>query len=99
MLFLCTKDARLNIILDDKWNVTTYSGAEFAMESNEWKNGLFTYCLLFGLHNGSADLDKDGKIMLSELQLYTTDRVTQLSKGKQTPTTRIQNIQLDYQIW
>ena len=79
--------------------ISSAGGAEFAMESNEWKNGLFTYCLLFGLRNGSADLDKDGKIMLSELQLYTTDRVTQLSKGKQTPTTRIQNIQLDYQIW
>jgi WD40 repeat protein len=79
--------------------ITSAGGAEFAMESNEWKNGLFTYCLLSGMRNYAADLNQDGKIMLSELQLYTTDRVTQLSKGKQTPTTRIQNLTLDYQIW
>jgi WD40 repeat protein len=79
--------------------ITSAGGAEFAMESNEWKNGLFTFCLLSGLRNYSADLNQDGKIMLSELQLYTTDRVTQLSKGKQTPTTRIQNLSMDYQVW
>jgi len=79
--------------------ISSAGGAEFAMESSSWKNGLFTYVLLFGLRNKTADLDKDGKIMLSELQIYVTDRVTQLSHGKQVPTSRIQNIALDYQIW
>jgi WD40 repeat protein len=79
--------------------ITSTGGAEFAMESSEWKNGLFTFCMLSGLRNFSADLNQDGKIMLSELQLYTTDKVTQLSRGKQTPTTRIQNLSLDYRVW
>ncbi len=79
--------------------MSSAGGAEFAMESNDWKNGLFTYSLLFGLRNNTADLNEDGIIMLSELQIYVTERVTQLSRGKQTPTARIQNIELDYRIW
>lgn len=79
--------------------LSSAGGAEFAMESNDWKNGLFTYSLLFGLRNNGADLNGDGKVMLSELQIYVTDRVTELSHGKQTPTTRIQNLALDYRIW
>ncbi|HYG52699.1 MAG TPA: caspase family protein, partial [Flavobacteriales bacterium] len=79
--------------------ISSAGGAEFAMESDQWKNGLFTYCLLFGLRNNGADLNQDGSIMLSELQLYVTDRVSQLSAGRQVPTTRIQNISLDYRVW
>ncbi|MCB9188011.1 MAG: caspase family protein [Flavobacteriales bacterium] len=79
--------------------LSSAGGAEFAMESSEWKNGLFTYSLLFGLRNGSADLNEDGQIMLSELQIYVSDMVTKLSHGKQTPTARIQNQELDYPIW
>ncbi len=79
--------------------LSSAGGAEFAMESSEWKNGLFTYSLLFGLRNETADLDKDGKIMLSELQIYVSEMVTKLSHGKQTPTARIQNQELDYVIW
>ncbi len=79
--------------------ISSAGGAEFAMESDEWKNGLFTYCLLSGLRNETADLNEDGKIMLSELQLYVTEKVAKLSHGKQVPTSRIQNIALDYQIW
>jgi WD40 repeat protein len=79
--------------------ISSAGGAEYAMESDQWKNGLFTYCLLFGLRNDGADLNQDGSIMLSELQLYVTDRVSQLSGGRQVPTTRIQNISLDYRVW
>ncbi|MCB9195922.1 MAG: caspase family protein [Flavobacteriales bacterium] len=79
--------------------LSSAGGAEYAMESSDWKNGLFTYSLLFGLRNGGADLNADGVIMLSELQIYVSDMVTKLSHGKQTPTARIQNIELDYPIW
>ncbi|UKN03644.1 caspase family protein [Paracrocinitomix mangrovi] len=79
--------------------ISSAGGAEFAMESDEWKNGLFTYCLLDGLKSGEADLDKDGNVMLMELQEYVVDRVTKLSKGKQVPNTRIKNLELDFRIW
>ncbi len=79
--------------------ISSAGGAEFAMESDEWKNGLFTYCLLKGLKNGTADLDGDGKIMLLELQEYVVERVTTLSHGKQIPNSRIQNMELDFRVW
>lgn len=79
--------------------ISSAGGAEFAMESEEWKNGLFTYCMLNGLKNRTADLDGDGKIMLLELQEYVVSKVTALSHGKQIPNARMQNIELDFRIW
>ena len=79
--------------------ISSAGGMEFAMESGEWKNGLFTYCLLKGLKSGEADMNREGKIMLSELQEYVGKHVTRLSKGKQKPTSRAENIHLDYPIW
>lgn len=79
--------------------LSSAGGTEFALESDEWKNGLFSYCLLSGLRNNFADLNKDGEIYLSELQNYVVGKVKALSKGKQIPNTRIQNIELDFRIW
>jgi WD40 repeat protein len=79
--------------------ISSAGGAEFAMESDKWKNGLFTYCLLLGLKNGNADMNKDGAIMLLELQAYVVAKVTVLSHGKQVPNTRIKNMELDFRLW
>jgi WD40 repeat protein len=79
--------------------ISSAGGVEFAMESDEWKNGLFTYCLLSGLKNRTADLNNDGIIMLSEMQEYVVNKVTALSHGKQVPNSRIQNLELDFPIW
>lgn len=79
--------------------ISSAGGVEFAMESDEWKNGLFTYCMLMGIRSGKADLNNDGKIHLSELQYYVIDRVSKLSQGKQVPNTRMANISNDYVIW
>jgi hypothetical protein len=69
------------------------------MESDTWRNGLFTYCLLNGLQNKTADLNGDGSIMLLEMQEYIVTKVTSLSNGKQVPNTRIQNLELDFRVW
>lgn len=79
--------------------ISSSGGAEYAMESADWKNGLFTYCLLSGLKSKTADLNKDGKILISELQMYVQQMVGQLSHGKQMPSSRFENISLDYVIW
>lgn len=79
--------------------VSSAGGAEYAMESAEWKNGLFTYCMLHGLKDKAADENKDGKIMLSELQNYLRTEVTKLSNGAQQPTSRIENLSMDFRIW
>jgi len=79
--------------------ISSAGGAEYAMESSEWKNGLFTYCMLMGIKNGKADLNQDGTINLIELQTYVTEKVKALSHGKQIPNSRIQNLELDFRIW
>jgi hypothetical protein len=80
--------------------ISSAGGAEYAMEKGgKYKNGLFTYCLKLSMDEGIADLNGDGKIMLSELQIKVPELVHDLSGGKQNPNTRMQNIALDYQIW
>lgn len=79
--------------------ISSAGGAEYAMESDQWKNGLFTYCLLHGLKDKAADANGDGQIMLSELQNYLRKEVTTLSNGAQQPTSRIENLSMDFRIW
>lgn len=79
--------------------ISSAGGMEFAMESEAWKNGLFTYTVLYGIQSGKADLDQNGEIWLSELQRFVSAEVTQLSKGKQQPTSRIENLTTDFRIW
>lgn len=79
--------------------ISSAGGAEYAMESAEWKNGLFTYCLLSSLKEQHSDLDNNGNVHLSELQEYVTGTVKQLSQGKQVPTCRMENLSLDYHVW
>lgn len=79
--------------------ISSAGGAEYAMESSTWKNGLFTYCLLHGISSGKADKNNDGKTMLSELQNFVQEEVAKMSNGKQKPTSRIENLSLDYPIW
>ncbi|SNR63002.1 Caspase domain-containing protein [Lutibacter agarilyticus] len=79
--------------------ISSAGGMEFAYEGEKWQNGLFTYCMLNGISTQKADLNNDGEIMLSELQAYVGEQVLQLSNGKQQPTSRIENISVDYRVW
>lgn len=79
--------------------ISSAGGMEYAIESSKWKNGLFTYSLINGIKSKDADLNKDKNISLKELQQYVGEQVNKLSKGKQKPTTRIENRAIDYRIW
>lgn len=71
--------------------ISAAGGNEFALESKEWNNGVFTYSLLKGLQNNDADLDKDKIIRIGELKAYVVDKVSELTGGRQTPTARKEN--------
>jgi hypothetical protein len=79
--------------------ISAAGGMEFALEGAEWKNGVFTYCLLSGLKNKKADLNQDGKVMLSELQKYLKEQVPKVTNGRQQPTSRVENLSVDFRIW
>lgn len=79
--------------------ISSAGGAEYAIEGTEWNNGLFTYALINGLIKKKADLNGDKKVMMSELQKYIFKRVSELSKGKQLPTSRVENLKSNFRIW
>lgn len=79
--------------------ISSASGVEFAIEGEKWDNSVFTYCLLKGLAEMEADLDKDGSIMISELQQYLAQEVSRITNGGQRPTMRIENIANDWRVW
>ncbi|MBP7335879.1 caspase family protein [Niveispirillum sp.] len=60
------------------------SGKELSVEDSRWANGAFTEALLEGL-SGKAEVDGTPGITLSELDLWLTKRVKELTDGQQHP--------------
>lgn len=78
-------------------HVIAASGAqEFALESSEWGNGVFTASVLHGLQSGEADLNGDSAIRVDELRRYVSERVSMLTENQQVPTSRRANLALDF---
>ena len=63
------------------------TGKEWAIELQDQQHGAFTQALLEGLRDGRADLTLDGIVHLRELDHYLSERVKELTKGRQHPTT------------
>lgn len=74
--------------------ISSAGGAEYAIESDEWQNGLFTYVFLQGLSNKA-----NREVYLSEIKKYVNQQVKILSNGKQIPSAREENINSDYIIF
>jgi len=62
------------------------TGKQVSLENREWNNGAFTKALVEGL-GGAADYTRKGKITINSLDLYLAERVKELTRGRQTPTT------------
>ncbi|MBI5893761.1 MAG: caspase family protein, partial [Deltaproteobacteria bacterium] len=65
---------------------TSSRGKELSQESDKWKHGAFTYALIEGI-KGKADLIKDNKISMKELDTYVSETVPQITNGAQHPIT------------
>jgi TPR repeat protein len=61
-------------------------GAEFALESEKWNNGVFTAALIEALRDKKADANGDGRVGVAELRSYLADRVPKLTGGAQKPS-------------
>lgn len=79
--------------------ISSASGNEYALEGEQWHNGVFTYALLNGLKNRAADLNKDGIVTVSELQTYVIEQVRMLTEGGQNPTVRRENLDYDFAVF
>jgi WD40 repeat protein len=62
------------------------TGRQYALENVEWGNGAFTKGVVEGIR-GKADYKSTGRITVNMLDLYVSERVKELTKGQQTPTT------------
>ncbi len=79
--------------------ISAAAGDSYAMESDEWQNGVFTYSILQGLQSGNADANQNGEITVSELRDYVSQSVQDLTNGLQKPTMRQENVEFDYRVW
>jgi uncharacterized caspase-like protein len=61
-------------------------GAEFALESAQWNNGVFTASIIEALREKKADLNEDDRVSVGELRNYLAQRVSELTKGAQKPS-------------
>ncbi|MFM9943596.1 MAG: caspase family protein [Bacteroidia bacterium] len=79
--------------------ISAAGGKEYALESDKWNNGVFTYCVLNGLKSTTTDKNADGKISVTELKNYVSAEVQVLTAGRQKPTSRKENLDNDWGIW
>jgi hypothetical protein len=79
--------------------ISSASGNEYALEGEQWSNGVFTYALLNGLRNSRADANQDRTITVSELQAFVIDEVRTLTAGGQNPTVRRENLDYDFVVY
>jgi WD40 repeat protein len=89
-------DLRIN---NGSTTISAASGIDVAYENPKWKNGAFSFALLQGVNTKSADSNKDGIIMLSELQAFLNVEVPKITNGLQKPTSRTENLVYDFPIW
>ncbi|RYY67651.1 MAG: peptidase C14 [Chitinophagaceae bacterium] len=64
---------------------TSSTGKEYSLEDPSWAHGAFTMALLEGL-SGKAAIPGKSKITIKSLDAYISERVKELTKGKQHPT-------------
>ena len=83
--------------------ISAAGGYEFAYESKNWRNGLFTYSVMDALtkdmrdrNDKHADVNQDQWVSVSELLNFVCDKVYSLSKGKQIPNARSFNRDNDF---
>ena len=62
------------------------TGKQSSLEDEAWGNGAFTKALVEGVA-GKADYTGKGKITVTSLDLWLSERVQELTDGRQTPTT------------
>jgi WD40 repeat protein len=63
------------------------TGRQYSLEDPSWGNGAFTKAVVEGV-NGKADQNSTGRITYKMLDFYISERVKELTHGRQTPVTQ-----------
>ncbi len=82
--------------------ISAAGGLEYAFESPQWSNGVFTYCVRKAIENKEADRygtgNHDGNISVQELMKYVSAKVAELTNGRQKPTSRRESLEFDWNL-
>ena len=78
--------------------MTATTGSGYSYEQDSWGHGAFTLSLIEGIDKAKADYSGDGVVTIKEIDLYVTNRVKTLTKGKQKPTTIVPKSVPDFAI-
>lgn len=79
--------------------ISSSGGGEYAVEGEEWSNGIFTYYILQGLKSEDADLNGDKSVSVFELHRYLELKVHRATDGNQRPNARTQNLHNNFILW
>ena len=73
--------------------ISAAAGTQFALEGvDNLPNGVFTYCIL-------EAMNKYPSMKISELKKIVGERVVEITKGLQKPTSRNETIAVDWNLW
>lgn len=72
--------------------ISAAAGTQFALERNDLKNGVFTYSIL-------ESMNRSQSMTVTGLQKVVSQRVQELTKGMQQPTSRNENVTFDWKLW
>src|SRR5690606_10627613 len=65
-------------------------GTEYALESDTWRNGVFTYSVLKALKDPATDENMNKRISVKALKSAVFESVRTLTGGRQKPTSRVE---------
>lgn len=66
------------------------SGSQFAQESSEWNNGLFTATLIDAIRNAcKGDMDLNGRLSIAELVRWLEREIVSRTAGLQVPNANV----------
>ena len=94
-------DDPLKDLVSDNVGAIVYSSSthrEFSLENPKWGHGAFTKALLDTLASPESDLDHNGYLTTNELDFQLTNRVKQLTEGRQHPVTEKPSTVYDFPI-
>lgn len=72
--------------------ISAAAGDQFALEGGKLENGFFTYAIL-------QYMKDHPDVSINALKKYVYTEVEKLSGGMQKPTSRIENLEMDWRVW
>ena len=72
--------------------ISAAGGDQFALEGGNLQNGFFTHAIL-------EYMIQNDQVSINALKKYVYEEVERLSGGLQKPTSRLENLEMDWKIW